>query len=437
MRLFSSLLSQGSNSYICNSCRQLPLTAVTPYFDALLFAYGASRDKRIGIPGEDLKGVVSARAFVGWYNGLPEYADLDVDLTAGDTAVVIGQGNVALDVTRTLLASLEELRKSDINEETVEALSRSKVREVKIIGRRGPLQAPYTIKELRELMNLPNVGFASPPEGWEDLLQVPRKKLPRQLKRIAELLEKGSTSPLEHGKKAWQLGFLRSPTLFLSESGEKLQSVGFEKTEYERPLVDLLTGDPQSDLNALRAAKVQPTGQKGLIRTNLAFRSVGYQSEPLAGMEEVGVPFDVAKGIIPNDRWGRVLSPSLGIGGAASALTAGHVPGMYCAGWVKRGPTGVIASTMDDAFLTADVLAGDWEQHALFLGGGGGKTENDSVGRAGYKGVIQEIRRRGIRSVSWSEWEKIDAEERRRGKANGKEREKIRRVPEMLRLLDS
>ncbi|KAK0312006.1 NADPH-adrenodoxin reductase [Friedmanniomyces endolithicus] len=416
---------------------ELPLTAVTPYFDALLFAYGASRDKRIGIPGEDLKGVVSARAFVGWYNGLPEYADLDVDLTAGDTAVVIGQGNVALDVTRTLLAPLEELRKSDINEETVEALSRSKVREVKIIGRRGPLQAPYTIKELRELMNLPDVGFASPPEGWEDLLQVPRKKLPRQLKRIAELLEKGSTSPLEHGKKAWQLGFLRSPTLFLSESGEKLQSVGFEKTEYERPLVDLLTGDPQSDLNALRAAKVQPTGQKGLIRTNLAFRSVGYQSEPLAGMEEVGVPFDVAKGIIPNDRWGRVLSPSLGIDGAASALTAGHVPGMYCAGWVKRGPTGVIASTMDDAFLTADVLAGDWEQHALFLGGGGGKTENDSVGRAGYKGVIQEIRRRGIRSVSWSEWEKIDAEERRRGKANGKEREKIRRVPEMLRLLDS
>ncbi|TKA82020.1 hypothetical protein B0A55_01722 [Friedmanniomyces simplex] len=415
----------------------LPLTAITPHFDALLFAYGASKDKPLNIPGEDLEGVVSARAFVGWYNGLPEYADLDVDLTAGDTAIVIGQGNVALDVTRTLLAPLEELRKTDINEETVEALSRSKVRDVKVIGRRGPLQAPYTIKELRELMQLANVGFAPPPEGWDNLIQAPRKKLPRQLKRIAELLEKGSKSPLQTSEKAWQLGFLRSPATFLSEAGAKLEAVGFEKTEYELPLPELLTGDPQSDLNALRAAKVQSTGQKGLVYTNLAFRSVGYQSEPLAGMEELGVPFDNARGIIPNDRWGRVMSPSLGIGGAASALTAGHVPGMYCAGWVKRGPTGVIASTLDDAFLTADVMAGDWEQHATFLGSGVGRNGDADVESAGYEGVREEIRKRGIRSVSWAEWEKIDAEERRRGKERGKEREKIRRVGEMLRILDS
>jgi len=158
---------------------QLPLTCVAPHYDAVLFAYGASRDKKLGIPGEDLKGVVSARAFVGWYNGLPEYADLDPDLTKGDTAVVIGQGNVALDVTRILLAPLDELRKTDLTERAIEALSKSKVENVKVIGRRGPLQAPYTIKELRELMHLPGVAFAPPPEGWEKLIGVePRKRLP-------------------------------------------------------------------------------------------------------------------------------------------------------------------------------------------------------------------------------------------------------------------
>ncbi|KAK6411425.1 NADPH-adrenodoxin reductase [Elasticomyces elasticus] len=411
---------------------ELPLTAITPYFDATLFAYGASKDKRLGIPGEDLKGVVSARSFVGWYNGLPEYADLPVDLTAGDTAVVIGQGNVALDVTRILLAPLDELRKTDINEETIEALSRSRVRDVKVIGRRGPLQAPYTIKELRELMNLPDVGFAPPPEGWEDLLQIPRKKLPRQLKRIAELLEKGSKTGSDSSAKAWQLGYLRSPAAFLSQGGEHLDAVGFEKTEYARPLSELLTGDPQSDLNALRAAKVQSTGRKSLVHANLAFRSVGYQSEPLPGMSEIGVPFDAARGVIPNDRWGRVLSPTEGVGGVAAALTAGHVPGMDAAGWVKRGPTGVIASTMDDAFLTADVVAGDWEGHARFMNHGDGLEMKE-----GYDGVRRELESRSIRSVSWSDWEKIDVEERRRGKKRGKEREKIRRVDEMLALLDS
>ena len=373
---------------------------------------------------------------MGWYNGLPEYADLDVDLTAGDTAVVIGQGNVALDVTRILLSPLEELRKTDINEETVEALSRSKVRDVKVVGRRGPLQAPYTIKELRELMHLPGVGSAPPPEGWEDLIGVPRKKLPRQLKRIAELLEKGSKSPLESSEKAWQLGYLRSPAAFLSESGKQLEAVGFEKTAYERPLADILTGNPQSDLNALRAAKVRSTGEKGLVHASLAFRSVGYQSEPLPGMSEVGVPFDEARNIVPNDRWGRVLSPTEGVGGAASALTAGHVPGMYCAGWVKRGPTGVIASTMDDAFLTADVIAGDWEGHARFLSHDGDGDGDGDAHKLGWEGVRQELEARNVRAVSWREWEVIDAEERRRGKERGKAREKMRRVEEMLAFLD-
>ena len=210
-----------------------------------------------------------------------------------------------------------------------------------------------------------------------------------------------------------------------------LEAVGFEQTDYTATPSSLITGDPPTDLNALRALKVAPTGSKSLIHASLAFRSVGYQSEPLAGLEDVGVPFDQASGIIPNDRWGRVLSPGQG---PAGALTAGHVPGMYCAGWVKRGPTGVIASTMDDAFTTAEIIARDWEEGARFIRAEGVGDGESSKG--GWKAVKREIDARGIRSVSWREWEAIDAEERRRGKERGKEREKIRRIPEMLAVLD-
>lgn len=407
----------------------LPLTSIAPHYDGILFAYGASKDKRLGIPGEDLKGVHSARAFVGWYNGLPEYADLNPELDTGDTAVVIGQGNVALDVARILFMPLEELRKTDISEHALEALSKSKVKDIKIIGRRGPLQAPYTIKELRELLSLPGLGFVPPPEGWDALLQVESKKLPRQLKRIAELLQKGSKTPIEQSKHAWQLGYLRSPLEFLSTDSTSLAAIGFEQQEYVTPMPELLSGDPQTDLNTLRAAKVKGTGRKGMVSSSLAFRSIGYESTALPGFDKLGVPFDSKKGIIPNDRYGRILSPHRGPG---ADLTAGHVPGMYCAGWVKRGPTGVIASTLDDAFTSADVIVSDWKNNVKFLG----DEQEGPVEKRGWEEVRKEVETRGLRRVSWEDWEKIDAEEIRRGKAKGKEREKCRSVEEMLRILD-
>ena len=398
-----------------------------PHYDAMLFAYGASKDKLLDVPGEDLKGVISAGDFVGWYNGLPKYADLNPDLQAGETAVIIGQGNVAVDVARFLLSSVEHLRQTDVSEVALEALSKSQIKNVKIIGRRGPLQAPYTIKELRELLTLDGVGFVPPPESWDDLIQVERKKLPRQLKRIAELLEKGSKTSVQTSNKAWQLGYLRSPAEFLSSDGKHLEAVGFEQTEYVAPISSLISGNPQADLNAIRALKVKSTGRKTLLHANLAFRSVGYYSEPLPGFDELGIPFDEKLHIIPNDMHGRVLAPNRG---PAGPLTAGHVPGMYCSGWVKRGPTGVIASTMDDAFNTADIIVKDWEGGVQF-------NEGEGEDKGGFEAVKKEMQRRDVRSVSWSDWQKIDAEERRRGKEKGKEREKCRSVEEMLRILDS
>jgi adrenodoxin-NADP+ reductase len=378
---------------------------------------------------------VSARAFVGWYNGLPEYENLNPDLQSGDTAVVIGQGNVALDVARILLAPLDVLRKTDISEQAIEALSKSRVTDVKVIGRRGPLQAPYTIKELRELLHLPGVGFAAPPEGWEDLIRVNRKQLPRQLKRIAELLEKGSKTPMEQAQKAWQLGFLRSPVEFLSSDSKNMNAVGFERTEYVAEPGSVIPKDdgpplsgPPAALNAIRELKVRSTGSKAKVGASLAFRSVGYQSEPLAGFEDLGIPFDQKLGIIPNDMHGRILAPNRG---PIAGLSAAHVPGMYCAGWVKRGPTGVIASTMDDAFHSADIIMKDWEDKVRF------NESGDEKSRGGWEIVKKEVQKRGIRSVSWADWEKIDAVERNRGQEKGKVREKVRSIDEMLKILDA
>ncbi|KAL1585531.1 hypothetical protein WHR41_05662 [Cladosporium halotolerans] len=413
----------------------LPLKTIAENYDGMLFAYGASRDKKLGVPGEDLNGVISARSFVGWYNGLPEYEHLNPDLQSGDTAVIIGQGNVALDVARVLLAPLSLLRETDISEQAMEALSKSRVTDVKVIGRRGPLQAPYTIKELRELLHMPGVGFVPPPEGWDDLIRINRKQLPRQLKRISELLEKGSKTPMDQAQKAWQLGYLRSPTEFLSTDGKNLSAVGFDRTEYVAEPESVLPKDegptlsgPPAAMNAIRDLRVRNTGAKAKVDATLAFRSVGYKSEPLAGFDHLGIPFDQKLGIIPNDMHGRIISPDQG---PLAGLTAGHVPGMYCAGWVKRGPTGVIASTMDDAFHSGDIIMQDWVDNVKFNNSG------DTEAKGGWEVVKKEVEKRGIQSLSWADWEKIDAEERRRGKEKGKAREKVRGVEEMLKIVNS
>jgi len=392
-------------------------------YHALLFSYGASQDRTLNLPNESLEGVYSARDFVGWYNGLPECANLNPKLDMGDEAIVIGQGNVALDVARILLSPLDRLRHTDITEQALDSLAKSRVKRVRVVGRRGPLQAPYTIKELRELMQLPGVAF----EGIDESLFLTDnvKKLPRQLMRIAQVLQKGSSVAPSVGEKNWELNFMLSPTSFLPSSSnpDRLAAVQFQHQEFVLSPESIDT----TDLNALRGMRVRPCqpDQQTTLETSLAFRSVGYKSTALPGMKESHIPFDDKMGIIPNDLYGRVLSPSLGPGN----LTAGHVKGMYCAGWVKRGPTGVIASTMDDAFNTAEAVAKDWSDGVSFL--------NDDGKAAGWEGVQKEALKRGIRSVSWADWQTIDREEKRRGKEKGKERVKCATVEEMLQILDA
>ncbi|CZR62235.1 related to NADPH:adrenodoxin oxidoreductase, mitochondrial precursor [Phialocephala subalpina] len=383
----------------------LPLRSLLPHYDAILFAYGASRDRTLGIPGEDnLTGIYSARAFVGWYNGLPEYSDLSPDLTRGEEAVVVGQGNVALDVARILLQDTSILKSTDITENAIETLQKSKVKRVRVVGRRGPLQAAFTIKEIRELMKLPSVGFEPVDES---LIPQDLKSLPRPPRRIMEVLKKGSST--QNPSKKWSLDFRLSPKAFNAStpSSSQLGSMTFEKTEL----------DPHSFDPTARAVRI---GELVDVPASLAFRSIGYKSEALAGFSELNIPFDDMSGVIPNDHLGRVVNED----GLVTPLK-----GMYCAGWVKRGPTGVIASTMADAFQTADSIAEDWYSHASFL------NPKDSKA-LGWEGVKEEAEKRGLRRVRWEDWKKIDAVEKQRGSEKGKEREKFNKVDDMLAVLE-
>ncbi|KAL6708014.1 NADPH-adrenodoxin reductase [Coniothyrium glycines] len=391
------------------------LAQMKPHYDAILFSYGASEDRKLGIPGEDLEGVYSARAFVGWYNGLPQFQGLQPKLKVGEQAIVIGQGNVALDVARILLSPIDALRTTDITEQAIHTLSESRIKSVRVVGRRGPLQAAFTVKEARELMHVPSISF-EPID--RTLYPSDVKKLPRVPKRIAEVLLKGTPLDTQHSLRSWALDFFKAPKR-ISGEGDHLSKIIFATQQFA-PDTDPLD----------KFARVIPSGDETSLNAALAFRSVGYKSTALPGVSDLGVLFDDKLGIIPNDIHGRVMSPSLGPG----ALTAGHVHGLYCAGWVKRGPTGVIASTMQDAFTSADVIAYDWASDTPFLNDEHGENKGT---RLGWGGIKKEVEAAGVRPLTWDDWKRIDNAETARGKAKGKEREKFVNVQEMLSVIDA
>jgi adrenodoxin-NADP+ reductase len=248
------------------------------------------------------------------------------------------------------------------------------------------------------------------------------KSLPRVQKRIAEVLLKGSAATTSTAPRTWSLDFLKAPaSMNAHPDSNHVSSMTFTTQQFAP------TTDPFDS-----AARVIPTAETTSLPASLAFRSVGYKSTPLRGLEELGVPFDTKLGIIPNDVHGRVISPNIGPG----SLTAGHLHGLYCAGWVKRGPTGVIASTMNDAFSSADVIVQDWTQDVPFLNDVQGGTGRETTG-LGWDGVKEEVMSRGLRPLSWADWKRIDAAERARGQKAGKEREKFASVADMLQALDA
>ncbi|XP_077958902.1 NADPH:adrenodoxin oxidoreductase, mitochondrial isoform X2 [Gasterosteus aculeatus] len=367
-------------------------------YHAVVLSYGAEGNRSIGVPGEDLAGVHAARDFVGWYNGLPSCRELRPDLSC-ETAVILGQGNVALDVARVLLSPLDILKGTDITQPALEALAQSHVRRVLIVGRRGPVQVACTIKEVREMVNLPNTRpemVAADFEGVAEAL----KDLPRPRKRLTELMLKTALeTPGENeqqrrngASRTWGFRFFRSPVKILADS-DRGGVAGI------RLAVNQLEGSGDG-------AQAVLSGEVEDVTCGLVISSIGYKSLPIDPV----LPFDPRRAIVPNDM-GRVQQAA----------------GLYCSGWLKTGPTGVIATTMNNSFDTARSLVEDLESGAL----------NTSAAKPGSQSVRALLEKRGVKPVTFVDWEKIDSVEVSRGEAVGKPREKLLTVEEMLQVARS
>ncbi|HVO33966.1 MAG TPA: FAD-dependent oxidoreductase [Gemmatimonadales bacterium] len=365
------------------------------HYHQVCFTTGAQTDRKMGIPGEDLLRSHPATEFVAWYNGHPRFRHLSFDLSVERVAVV-GVGNVAVDVARILCRTSEELARTDIADYALDALRRSRIREVYLLGRRGPVQAAFTTPEARELGELAGADVCARPDEvavdpWSQAELM--RSQDRTLAKKVELLREFSTRARTGKPKLLTLRFLVSPVELHGDASGRVVGMRLVRNA----LVKEQSG-------ALRAA---PMGWFEELPVELVFRSVGYRGVPLPG-----VPFDEKSGTIPNAR-GRVLHPT----------TRHPMPGLYVAGWIKRGPSGVIGTNKPDAAETAEAMLGD-------LGRGEVLQPTEPTAAA----VERLLRERVPCLITFEDWKKLDAIESERGKSGGRPRVKMSEA-EMLKKL--
>ncbi|MGW0736432.1 FAD-dependent oxidoreductase [Streptomyces sp. NPDC002851] len=344
-------------------------------YDAVVYCVGAATDRRLGVPGEDLPGSWSATEFVSWYSGHPDNiaATEDGFLRGVESAVVIGVGNVAVDVSRILARGAEELLPTDMPQGALDTLARSRVREVHMVGRRGPSQAKFTTKELRELGTLPEAQvFVDADELALDPAYADPSELPAANRRNVEVLRTwaGASPPEQEQARRLRLRFFLRPVELLESAG-RVGAVRFERT-----LPDGRGG-------------VTGTGQYEDIAAQLVLRSVGYRGVPLPGL-----PFDERTGTVPNQ--------------AGRVLRAGEVaPGEYVAGWIKRGPTGVIGTNRPCAKETVNSLLDD-------------AALDTTPAPADRPDPLDALRAAGVLPIEWSGWQAIERAESALGASLGR-----------------
>jgi ferredoxin--NADP+ reductase len=360
-------------------------------YHAIVYTVGCETDRQLGIPGEELPGSHAATAFVGWYNAHPDYCDEEFDLSC-ERAVVIGNGNVAMDVARMLALTEHELRQTDTADHAIEKLARSEIREIVVLGRRGPAQAAFTNPEIKELGEMEDADVVVAESEVEldpaSAAYVESDQADKTTRVNVEILREFSQRQPAGRRRRIVLRFLASPVEIQGDGRVERIVIGRNELAEED--------------GTLRA---RDTGEREELDCGLVLRSVGYTGVPIED-----VPFDERRGLILNEG-GRVLDSHDG----------GHRVGHYAAGWIKRGPSGVIGTNKKDALETVRHLIADVESGTLLA--------PDSPEPAAVEELLAE---RGIRFVSFEDWQEIDRAEVGRGEPHGRPRVKFVRVEEML-----
>ena len=363
------------------------------HYHAVIYAFGSRTDRHLNIIGETLPGSHAATEFVGWYNGHPDYRHHQFDLTSKRVAI-IGMGNVAIDCARILCQDPENLAKTDIAKHALEALRQSEVEEVFLIGRRGPVQAAFTPAEVRELLHLPKVDAVMRASDLEldDHSKEELSKASRNTKLNMEILQQIHDQGDRGNPRKLHLCFLISPTKI--EGSEKVEGL------------ELVHNEIVKEGGVLRA---KATDEVMHLNVDMVFRSIGYMGEAIPGL-----PFDDRRGTLPNDQ-GQLLD---GVDGKLLNQE-------YTAGWIKRGPSGVIGTNKQDATETVSRLKKNWQ------------TSPTPQPKLVQHDLLDLLKEKKSQFVSFEDWKKLDKFEVELGQQNGKSRHKICEVPEMLDLIRS
>ena len=366
--------------------KDLGMKDMRNFYDAIIFACGAQTDRALGVPGEDLPGSHTATEFVAWYNGHPDYRDRQFDLSQ-EVAVVIGQGNVSMDVSRILCKTADELKNTDIAQHALDVLATSKIKEVHLIGRRGPVQAAFTPPEIREFGELMDCDVVMNPQYLKlnpeseaelnDAVDLKRKK-------NFEILQEFASRPISGKKRKFVIHFYKSPKEIKGQG--HVEKLVLEKNKLTGP-----SGNQQA----------QGTDELEAMKCGLIFRSVGYRGVPIPE-----IPFDSKRGTFPNIE-GRISDN----GNPAS--------GLYAVGWIKRGPSGVIGTNKPDSVATVQSLLQDL-------------AKLTPCAKPDTQAVMNFLKGKGVKVVSFDDWKKIDLAEMERGRPLGKPREKFVKIEEML-----
>ena len=374
--------------------RDITVADLTEHYHQIVYAFGCESDNRLGLAGEDLRGVYAATDFVGWYNGHPDHRHHEFDLANARRVALVGNGNVAMDVARVLLRSTDELAKTDIAEHCLPTLRESQVEEVVLLGRRGPAQAAFSPKEIQEIDELPDVDVIVRQEdaALDAISEQWIAEAPRSHKRNVDFLQMRAQAEDSNASTRLHCRFLVAPVELHGNDG-RLTAVTIEHMQLEAD--DHGTPRPRA------------TGERERLDVDLLFKAIGYRGEPVPG-----VPFEERKGIVPNHE-GRVLEQ---VGGP---VRVGH----YAAGWCKRGPTGLIGTNSIDAKQTVTAMCEDRQQGNMLAPVCGGDDIRDRLAE------------RGIDVVSWSDWQRLDAWECEQGVQRGRLRHKLTSVDEMMTVI--